>query len=305
MHSKESIKRDIERAGIRKGDVVFIRISYKAVGKVDGGPQTVIDAILDVIGTEGTLLATAFPHRIVAFKRFLYTKEIYYKGMKPTTGALPSLMAKDSRAYFSSNPISPYVAIGKHAEEITSLHGPDTDSYEIVKYIIERYDPKCLRIGGNILDGTAHLAFTEGLRNTGNYQRRIGEGMFYMKDGKRNWKERTVSAFCYSGFKNFFLNYILDSSDAILYKGTIGDGEAMVTSMRNTYLIEKKYISYNPSILLCNNPNCLKCGVSYSFSKKPQFIFRMTKKVFSHDCLVGLKRLYDVAFLQIFGKKCI
>lgn len=305
MHTRESLKKDIERAGLQKGDVVFIRISYKAVGKVEGGPQTVIDAILDVIGTEGTLLATAFPKRILSYKRYFNRKHVYYKGMKPTTGALPCLMAKDSRAFFSSNPISPYVVIGKHAEEITSLHDPDTDSYEIVKYIIERFDPKCLRIGGEILDGTAHLAFTEGLRNTGNYQRRIGEGMYYVKDGKREWKERTVSAFCYKGFRRFFFAHIVDAPGAILYKGLIGDGQAMVTSMKNTYLIEKEHISKNPSILICEDPNCLQCGVTFSFSNKKRYVKRMIKTVFSRDCLKAIKRLYDILIIQIMGKRCV
>lgn len=200
MHTKETIIEDLKKAGLSSGDCVFVRISYKAVGKVDGGPKSIIAAILETIGPEGTLLATAFPKRIPSYKRLFVRKRVYEKGMKPTTGALPSVMCQWPEAKFSSNPISPYVAIGKYAEEITQLHTPDKSSYDIVKYIIENYNPKCLRIGGNVLDGTAHLAFTEGLKNTGNYQRRIGEGMFYEDEEGVHWKERTVSAFCYDAY---------------------------------------------------------------------------------------------------------
>jgi aminoglycoside 3-N-acetyltransferase len=49
--------------GLREGNVVFIHASIRAIGHVEGGAQAVVDALLDVLGPEGTLAAPAFAFR--------------------------------------------------------------------------------------------------------------------------------------------------------------------------------------------------------------------------------------------------
>ena len=305
--TKTSLESDLRKLGIKEGDMIFVRISYKSIGKVEGGPKTVIDAILNVIGEKGTLLATAFPKRIRSYKRFFNRHYVYYKGMKPITGAIPSVMCSYPNAFFSGNPISTYVAIGKDAEYLTESHTVESESYDIVRLMIERYQPKCLRIGGNVLDGTAHLPFSDGLKQHHAYQRRLPEGIYYSDNGKRTWKERTVSAFCYDGFRNFFMKNIINNPKAVLSEGKVGNGQAMVTSMRETYEIEKKFITPDPTILICDSPKCLICRLSFSFSDTSQFKYflksipRLFKKGWKHE--LGAYRTIFLA--TVFGKKCV
>jgi aminoglycoside 3-N-acetyltransferase len=47
---------DLKKLGIEKGDTVMFHASVKAVGWVVGGPDVVIQALLDVIGEAGTLM---------------------------------------------------------------------------------------------------------------------------------------------------------------------------------------------------------------------------------------------------------
>ncbi len=54
------LKEDFSRIGIGKGDAVLIHSSYKSMGGVEGGIETVISALLAVIGDTGTLVAPAF-----------------------------------------------------------------------------------------------------------------------------------------------------------------------------------------------------------------------------------------------------
>lgn len=42
--------------GIRRGDVVIVHSSLKSMGYVEGGADTVIDALLKVLGEDGTLV---------------------------------------------------------------------------------------------------------------------------------------------------------------------------------------------------------------------------------------------------------
>ncbi len=119
MNTLDSLIKDIRQLGIKEGDTLFVRISYKAVGKTEGGPKSVIDAILSVIGEKGTLIATAFPKRIPSYKKNKYKDTLYVKGMKPVTGVIPVIMSQFSEAHFSSHPISPECAY-----RLSLLHWP-------------------------------------------------------------------------------------------------------------------------------------------------------------------------------------
>jgi aminoglycoside 3-N-acetyltransferase len=54
VHSQ--LVRDLSRLGLEVGDMVMVHSSMRAVGKVLGGPDVVIRALLDVIGAAGTVV---------------------------------------------------------------------------------------------------------------------------------------------------------------------------------------------------------------------------------------------------------
>jgi aminoglycoside 3-N-acetyltransferase len=54
------IVRDLQALGLQAGDSVLVHSSLKSIGHVDGGPDTVIDALLEVLGKTGTLLMPSF-----------------------------------------------------------------------------------------------------------------------------------------------------------------------------------------------------------------------------------------------------
>ncbi len=45
---------------VREGDTIMVHTSYKALGGVDGGAETVIDAMRELVGARGTALFPAF-----------------------------------------------------------------------------------------------------------------------------------------------------------------------------------------------------------------------------------------------------
>ena len=57
---KNQLKENICALGIEKGDVLFVHSSFRSLGKVEGGAKTVIEAFLDCLGEEGTLVFPAF-----------------------------------------------------------------------------------------------------------------------------------------------------------------------------------------------------------------------------------------------------
>ena len=55
-HTVASLRRDVKDLGLHAGDVVLVHCSTSSVGFVAGGPQAIVQALLDVLGDEGTLV---------------------------------------------------------------------------------------------------------------------------------------------------------------------------------------------------------------------------------------------------------
>lgn len=57
---REDIAAGLSAVGLKAGDGVIVHSSLSSFGHVEGGPDAVVDAILDVIGPEGTVLFPTF-----------------------------------------------------------------------------------------------------------------------------------------------------------------------------------------------------------------------------------------------------
>ena len=53
---KEKIVQKLREVGLEKGDVVMVHTSLKRIGYVCGGAQTVIEALMEVVGENGTIM---------------------------------------------------------------------------------------------------------------------------------------------------------------------------------------------------------------------------------------------------------
>lgn len=57
---KRNLMSGLERLGLGRGDLVCVHTAFRSLGYVVGGPDTVIRALEEVLGPEGTLLMPAF-----------------------------------------------------------------------------------------------------------------------------------------------------------------------------------------------------------------------------------------------------
>src|ERR1035437_3054063 len=60
MATKDRLGADLQGLGLKAGDAVMMHSSLSALGPVEGGAEAVVDALLEVVGVEGTLLVPAF-----------------------------------------------------------------------------------------------------------------------------------------------------------------------------------------------------------------------------------------------------
>lgn len=101
--------------GVETGDTLLVHSSYKSLGGVDGGPQTVIDALLEVLGEDGTLVMPTF--------NFDFCKgEPWDVRETPSQmGYMTNLVRQDPRAKRVFHPIYSFAVIGKYAEAFGAL----------------------------------------------------------------------------------------------------------------------------------------------------------------------------------------
>lgn len=132
--TKSQLVQDLGGLGLQAGDVVMLHASVKAVGWIVGGPDVVLDAILEVLTPAGTLLMLASwldnPYDLARWpeaRRQAYlaecppydpaTSRADYKEM----GILAEYLRTRPGAFRSGHPFS-YAAVGAQARYLTENH---------------------------------------------------------------------------------------------------------------------------------------------------------------------------------------
>lgn len=302
IYNQQQIERDLVNLGIRKGDTLFIRISYKAIGKIEGGPLSFIKALMAVIGEDGTILMTAFPKKHIRQFRWFYRNEVHSKQniAKPITGAIPTLALTLKEARISKKLEFPFIVIGKHADYLTSSHTHEKYGYWILQEAIEKFACKCLRIGGEPFLGSTHIAFDIVFKEKGYCQKKLMNGLYLLEDGRKVWREQPGTVFCRPGFK-LYVDEIVSAS--IVANGKVGNGEAVLTDMRKSLNKELEMFRKDIRITLCRNPYCLYCRTSFSFSDENRWVYlkRLLLLIPTNQWRRGLGLLWAFLKNELFG----
>jgi aminoglycoside 3-N-acetyltransferase len=122
--TQEKIIADLLQVGIKKGDSILLHSSLKSIGYVEKGPQTVINAILDVITTKGTLAVPAYNQIRGGMYKTCVEYNTPFDPRTSTTylGAIPETFLGFPGITRSVHPTHSIAAIGKYADFITEAH---------------------------------------------------------------------------------------------------------------------------------------------------------------------------------------
>lgn len=114
MLGRKELVRDLRRLGVAPGMDLMVHSSLSAIGSVEGGAETVVDALLQAVGKRGTLLAPSFNHRAAT---------VFNPQTTPTTnGAIPDALWRRTQAERSLHPTHAVAAIGPRARDYCSGH---------------------------------------------------------------------------------------------------------------------------------------------------------------------------------------
>jgi aminoglycoside 3-N-acetyltransferase len=126
--TKEDIKRGLQEIGLKRGDIVGVHSSLSSFGYVEGGADAVIDALLETVGEEGTVVMPTYSitERIEPTPEEVslgVTSKKKYPPYDPKTtpcrtGKIPDTFWRRKEAVRGSNPTHSLAAIGPKANEL-------------------------------------------------------------------------------------------------------------------------------------------------------------------------------------------
>lgn len=248
MINKESIKFSLELMNILKGDIILVHSALSSMGYVDGGAATVIDALLETVGEEGTVAMSSLTGWSDAFD--------------PTTtpsavGRISEEFRKRKMAVRSLHPVHSVVAIGKHAKFITDDHDKcETGCGTGTPYLkLRDLGGKVMLLGVDMDRNTIMHSLEEEINAL--YLRTLTiPAPSYIEDYKN--KTFTLKKFP-PGHRDFIgFTPILRKREAII-EGRIGNAAVKVMDIDKLFEIGLEVLREDPLFFICNNPNCNSC----------------------------------------------
>lgn len=199
---KNDVKKALEEIGVKSGQAMMVHTSLSSIGFVCGGAQIVIEALIEAVGEEGTIMMPTQTWKNLDPSTGVHWEEpeewwqtirdnwpAYDKNITPTNtmGAVAEMFRQWPGALRSDHPARSVAAYGKHANYLTKDHdlsnifgeeSPVGKLYELDGYV--------LLIGVDYDKNTSiHLADVRA-----NYpsKHNVNESSAILVDGKRVWK---------------------------------------------------------------------------------------------------------------------
>ncbi|TWT16010.1 aminoglycoside N(3)-acetyltransferase [Planomicrobium sp. CPCC 101079] len=254
FQSKDFLKNQLSQLGIKAGDSVIVHSSLKAMGWIAGGAQAVVEALMETITKEGTIV---MPSQSAdnSDPRYWMEPPIPENWHQPLRETLPAYephltglrgMGKIAECFHrhpltirSPHPTHSFMAWGKRAEEWMNEH-PIEDSFgkksPLGKMIGS--DVKIMLIGVGFDSCTAlHWAeFMQENRTTS------PQGSAVLVDGKRIWQTYD----CVDMNSDRFPEIAKDYTGSV-FTGRLGQADVKITAMRPLVEFGVEWLKTHPA----------------------------------------------------------
>ena len=117
MLTKEKLKEQLRAIGVSEGMDLMMHSSLKRVGKVESGADAIIDALLDILGSDGTLMMSTVSGAVSP------KQPVFHSQHTPSSvGALSNVFRIREGVVRSLHPVHSIAAFGPKAEFYTEKH---------------------------------------------------------------------------------------------------------------------------------------------------------------------------------------
>lgn len=245
MLSRQDIVRGLRELGLVSGDRVMVHSSMAAFGPVDGGADTVIDALLEAVGPDGLVVVPTFGCKPPFDRRSSATP----------LGAVPDRFWRRAEAVRSLHPTHSVAAIGKGAEDLIRDHekAPTAYSEGTPYHTLAMQGGKVLLLGVD-QDRNTTLHTAEALAEAP-YLDDV-EGAYTNDKGNAV----TIGVRAMAGPHRDFIGLDrLFRERGIMSVGRIGGAVCRLMDGRQMVETALEAIRRDPAAVLCGNPACGDC----------------------------------------------
>jgi aminoglycoside 3-N-acetyltransferase len=146
LNTAGEIAGDLRALGLVRGDRVLVHSSLSRIGNVEGGAEAVVDALLEVLGPEGTLAVPTFPFDGSMLEYLLSDPPFDAETTPSKMGAISEAVRRRPGAIRSLEPTHPVSALGPAARLLTHTHARSEGS-------CDRESPfwRLAELGGKVL----------------------------------------------------------------------------------------------------------------------------------------------------------
>ncbi len=250
---KQDIMNVLSEVGVTKGQAIMVHTSLSKLGFVCGGPQVVIEALIESVGAEGTIMMPSQSWKNLDPATGVHWEEpeqwwqiirdnwpAYNKDITPTNtmGAVAEMFRRWPGVLRSDHPARSVAAYGKYANYLTKDHdlsnifgegSPFEKLYELDGYV--------LLIGvGYDKNTSLHLADARA-----NYpsKHNCTEHSAVMENGKRVWKAYDT---LFVNGEDFVQIGEAFEKEGKVHKALLGNGTVILMSQRELVDFAVKWI---------------------------------------------------------------
>ncbi len=253
FQSKETLKKQLADMGVAAGDAIMVHASLKSMGWIAGGPQAVVEALMETVTPQGTIV---MPSQSADFSEPSYwmlppVPEEWHQSIRDQwpaydpdltplreMGKIAECFHRHPQTIRSSHPAHSLMAWGRYAKEWMSEH-PLEDSFGPGSPLGRMMDAdvKILLIGVGFDSCTAmHYAEYVQKRKTWSEQ-----GAAIIEDGRRIWKTYQCLDMDSDRFPEIVLEYPGD-----IFIGKLGQAETKLVHMEPLVSFAVRWLDAHP-----------------------------------------------------------
>lgn len=241
------IRGGLRALGLRAGDRVIVHGSLSSIGWVEGGADAVVDALLDVVTADGTVLMPTFTSRA--------DEDPFHPERSPSlTGQITEALRTRPDAVRSDHPTHSVAAVGADAASLTRDHEPMAS--------LGKGSPvhRMIEAGASIL--------LLGVDHTSNSSIHVAEALTDLPYRDQTRTARSVdddgeveavtanSVHCSDGFGS--VETVAERA-GILTRGVVGNAAVQLMDGAELVSLVAELLEDDPGFLLCHRPDCDRC----------------------------------------------
>ncbi|MFH1613462.1 MAG: AAC(3) family N-acetyltransferase [Planctomycetota bacterium] len=246
--TKQDIIKGLKDMGLKAGNSVLVHSSLSSFGYVDGGADTVIDALLETVGKEGTVIV---PTLTGSPQLSCKNPPVFDVCNSPCwTGRIPETFRKRTEAIRSLHPTHSVAAIGAKATYFTEGHeNCVTPCGENSPY------HKLMKSGGYVLFigvGLGNCTLMHTIEELAGLDYVLQDGWVNasIRDSRGNSIQRKLRIHKYGNQRNFPKMESILLERGVMKKNKIGDSAVSLVSTSELFETVMEKLENSPNFLL-------------------------------------------------------